>query len=151
MTEQRILFTRDNFKAEIAAIFRKHGLDITPNPQVDIKGWVWRVRTLNPLFHFVYAKYESTTRFYTANRDAKRPDIWKNGAKTINLKLFAHLAHMKPLVIFADPYFIRAISYYDVATTGVVFTQQSNYEEVIGVDVNDLIGLDKYLEMNNKP
>jgi len=97
-------------------------------------------------YPFCYIKHESSTAYRQAKREVKKEGLFPDGAKTINVVLFNKMNKLKPLIIFSDPHFIRTIPYEEFAQRAEPFTQIYNDERVLGIDVNDLISLDFFLQ-----
>lgn len=116
------------------------------NNVAEIQGWIFKVRgTTNPALQFCYVKWEQSTAYHNAKYEVENQ--FPHGAKTINQKLFHSLDNMNPLIIFADPQFIRAIRYTVATNDAIPFVQQFNNEPVVGIDIDQLVDLDKLLEI----
>jgi hypothetical protein len=147
MIQEKKLHTKDTFRRDVGEIFRKFGFSIVPHNQYDIKGWIFRTVTPESPIPYVYIKHESSTAYKEAKREVEdKKGVFPDGAKTVNVTVFNRMNRFKPLIVFSDPHFIRAVYYEDFALNAIPFTQRVNDERVLGIDVNDLLSLEKLLQ-----
>lgn len=156
----KTILSKDNFKTQVLQIFKDFGYQVREKPIANVKGWTYEItvtaqsRSLDT--NFFYLKWDSSIAFLTARYNLVLSDVqgdrdklvnaFLHGAKTINLELFHNLTKAQPLIVFADPHNIRAVPYFDVWFNGIKFTQKSNSELVMGVDVDDLLPLREVLK-----